>query len=69
MPRKSYSQDEIKEIVILIRLSLYNRNLSCGAGAIQRELDKLDIKPLPSASRISRILRECGLTYRRTGHY
>ena len=68
-PGESYSPDEIKDIVVLTRLSLYNQGLPCGAVIIRGELDKIGVKPLPSASYIGRILRQYGLTYRRTGHY
>ena len=64
-----YSPDELKELVILSRYSRYNRNAPCGAKAIRKELEYLDIRPLPSLSFISRVLRENGLTYRRTGIY
>ncbi len=64
-----YSQDELKEIVILIRLCRYNCGNSCGDKAIRRELQNLHIRPLPSLSFIGRVLRKEGLTYRRTGNY
>lgn len=64
-----YSPEEIRELIILTRYSLYNRSAHCGAQAIARELQRLNIQPLPSLSLIGRILREYGLTYRRTGFY
>jgi hypothetical protein len=64
-----FSPDELKEIIILTRYSLYNRNVHCGAQSIRSELRSLDIRPLPSLSFIGRILRSNGLTYRRTGFY
>jgi hypothetical protein len=64
-----YSLDELKNIIILTRYCLYNRNVHCGAHAIRCELRSLDIRPLPSLSFIGRILRSNGLTYRRTGFY
>jgi hypothetical protein len=64
-----YTPDEIKQIVILNRLSLYNHNKPCGARAIVRQLESSNIHPLPSLSLIGKILREEGLTYRRTGNY
>ncbi len=64
-----YSPDELKELIILTRFSLYNRNARCGARAIRTELRSLDIRPLPSLSFIGRVLRMNGLTYRRTGFY
>src|ERR1035438_267650 len=39
---------EIEEIVKLVRLNLYNRDLFCGAQAILWELEDLGVKPLPS---------------------
>jgi hypothetical protein len=66
------SPAEIEQIVILVRLDLYNRNLLCGAQAIRRHLEQLHdgiVTPLPSLSTINRILHRNGLTHRRTGHY
>jgi len=66
------SAAEIEEIVILVRLDLYNRGLPYGAHAIRRHLETMgdgDVSPLPSLSTIGRILRRNGLTYRRTGFY
>ena len=51
------------------RLSLYNKGLFCGDQAIQWELDEMAVRPLPSLSTISRILRRRELTHRRTGRY
>ncbi len=64
-----YSKSEIKEIVIITRLSLYNRNMACGAYAIRKVLKGLNTRPLPSVSAIGRILYRYGLTYQRTGLY
>lgn len=64
-----YSTVEIKELIILTRLSRYNRNIACGAKHIRQELKSLNIRPLPSLSFIGKVLREEGLTYRRTGIY
>ena len=63
------SSDEIEEIVVIMRLDRYNRNLPCGAKVIHQEMKTFALKPLPSLSRISNILRRQGLTHRRTGHY
>jgi transposase len=60
---------EIEEIVKMIRLDLYNRDLFCGAQAIRWEMEDLNIKPLPSIPTINRILSRNGLTHRRTGNY
>src|SRR6056297_3661441 len=63
------TKHEIEEIVKTIRLSLYNKNLFCGAQAIQWELEDLGISPIPSARTINRILHRNDLTHRRTGKY
>lgn len=60
---------EVEEAVKLVRLSLYNRGLFCGAQAIQWELNDLSVKPMPSLRTINRILDRQGLTHRRTGRY
>lgn len=60
---------EIEEIVKLVRLNLYNRDLFCGAQAILWELEDLGVKPLPSLRTINRILVRNALTHRRTGKY
>ena len=66
------SAAEIEQIVIMVRLNLYNRELPCGAQAIRRHLEHLQdgiVTPLPSLRTINRILRRNGLTHRRTGYY
>lgn len=60
---------EIEEIVKLIRLSLYNQDLFCGAQAILWEMEDLGVIPLPSIRTINRILARNELTHRRTGRY
>ena len=60
---------EIEEIVKLMRLNLYNRDLFCGAQAILWELEDLNVRPLPSPRTINRILSRNALTHRRTGKY
>jgi putative transposase len=60
---------EIEEIVKLVRLNLYNRDLFCGAQAIHWEMEELNVQPLPSIRTIDRILSRQGLTHRRTGRY
>ena len=60
---------EIEQIVILVRLSLYNRGLFCGAQAIRWELEELGVHPLASVRTIGRILARHALTHRRTGRY
>ncbi|MDP3015868.1 MAG: IS481 family transposase, partial [Deltaproteobacteria bacterium] len=60
---------EIEEIVEMVRLSLYNKDLFCGDQAIQWELEDMEVQPIPSLRTISRILRRRDLTHRRTGRY
>jgi putative transposase len=67
MPNRTPS--EVEEIVKMVRLNLYNKDLFCGAQAILWELEDLGVQPLPSLRTISRILMRNELTYRRTGRY
>lgn len=60
---------EVVEAVTLVRLSLYNQGLLCGAQNIRWELEELSVTPLPSVRTINRILAREGLTHRRTGRY
>jgi len=60
---------EIEEIVKMVRLNLYNKDLFCGAQAILWELEDLGVIPLPSLRTIGRILSRNELTHRRTGKY
>jgi hypothetical protein len=62
---KSYLED----LVTFIRLHLYNRGVPCGAQVIQRQIQELNIKPIPSVRTIGRILSRHGLTHGRTGIY
>jgi transposase InsO family protein len=66
-PRRTST--EIEQIVKLVRLSLYNQGLFCGAQAIRWEMEEMWIRPLLSLSTIERILRRHDLTHRRTGRY
>jgi hypothetical protein len=64
------TEQEIEEIVVFVRLELYNRDLPCGPKAIRERLDAFYlVKPLPSESTIARILAKRCLTHRRTGGY
>jgi putative transposase len=65
----SRTPNEIEEIVKMVRLNLYNRDLFCGAQAILWELEDLGVTPLPSLRTINRILSRNSLTHRRTGRY
>ena len=58
-----------QEVVKLIRLSLYNRGVNCGALAIRQHMQDLDEKNIPSVRTIGRILSRHGLTHGRTGLY
>jgi hypothetical protein len=60
---------EMEQIVIMIRLHLYNRGLPCGAKAIRQQMEEACETPLPSLSTINRILSRNALTHGRTGHY
>lgn len=60
---------EIEEIVVMVRLSLYNKDLPCGNRAIQRKLEEIAVQPIPTLHTISRILCRHELTHRRTGRY
>lgn len=64
-----YTWEEIKEIVKMIRLELYNQGLCCGAKAIKNKMEDDDMEPVPSESTIGRILSHNGLTYGRIGFF
>lgn len=60
--------EEVEQIVVMARLALYNRGLTCGAAAIRARLAAhYHLKPLPSVRTIGRILARNGLTNGRTG--
>jgi len=60
---------EIEQIVELVRLSLYNKDLFCGSQAILWEMQDMNVQPLPSLRTIERILCRRELTHRRIGRY
>jgi len=64
-----YNPAEIEEIVIMVRLYLYNWDIHYGAKAIHKKLQQEGIRPLPSIRTINRILSRNCLTHRRTGYY
>lgn len=66
LTRPNRTPVEIEEIVKVIRLSLYNDDLFCGAQAIRWEMEDLGVAPLRT---IARILARNDLTHRRTGRY
>ena len=64
------SPAEVEQIIIAVRLELYNRGLPCGPAALRRRLsDQYALGTLPSPRSIARILARNGLTHRRTGWY
>jgi len=64
------SAEEIEQIVVMVRLELYNRGLACGPKALRRRLgEHYAFTPLPSQRTIARILSRSGLTNGRTGFY
>jgi len=65
----THTSIEVEEIVKMIRLNLYNKDLFCGAQAIRWEMEDLGVEPLPSLRTINRILSRNELTHRRTGKY
>ena len=58
-----------QEVVKLIRLSLYNRGVNCGARVIRKHMQELGEKHILSERTIGRILSRHGLTHGRTGLY
>ncbi len=64
-----HTKKEIEELVVLIRLELYNNSQPCGRKIIQKRLDEMLVIPLPSLSTIGSVLQKRGLTYKRTGHF
>jgi len=64
------SPKEVEQIVVMVRLTLYNQGLPCGPKALRRRLDEYEmLRTLPSERTIARILSLNGLTYGRTGWY
>jgi hypothetical protein len=69
MKKIFYTRTEIEQIVVMLRLHLYNRGQPCGAKAIRLLLDHQALRPLPSISTIQRILSQNDLTHARTSFY
>ncbi|MHC4160007.1 MAG: hypothetical protein ACYSSO_13120 [Planctomycetota bacterium] len=67
--KQERTKQEIEEIVVMIRLELYNQGVPCGPQAIQRRMQQLNVRPLSSVRTIGRILARQGLTHGRTGIY
>ena len=64
------SPKEVEQIVVMVRLELYNRGLPCGPKVIRERLDEYEVlRPLPSERTIYRILVRNGLTGGRSGWY
>jgi hypothetical protein len=62
--------EEVEQIVVQVRLELYNQGLPCGPKALRKRLDEHEcLKPLPSTRTIARMLARNGLTHGRTGWY
>jgi len=64
-----WNKEEIRGFIVFVRLDLYNNGLKCGGKAIQKRMREMEIIPLPSVSKINRVLDEEWLTYKRTGYY
>jgi hypothetical protein len=67
--QKETDKGDLENLVTFIRLHLYNHGVPCGAQVIQRQIQELNIKPIPSVRTIGRILSRHGLTHGRTGIY
>ena len=64
------SPQEVEQIVIMVRLQLYNQGQPCGPRALRQRLhDHYSLKPLPAERTLARILAKNGLTHARTGYY
>ncbi len=69
MEQISRTKEEIEDVVIFVRLELYNRDLSCGPASIRKKMEEYGEVKIPSERTIARILARQGLTYQRTGWY
>lgn len=67
VPYPPLSKKEIEEIVVSVRLNLYNDGKNCGPAAISQWMNERAIVPLPSLNKIAAILRRNCLTHGRTG--
>ena len=68
--RPEQALSEIEELVVMVRLHLYNREIPCGAKAVRGHIaSHYPAVKLPSETTISGILRQQGLTKKRTGIY
>ena len=62
------NKNEIKEIIEFIYFDLYNNLLPCGARSVRKQMEVMDINPLPSVSTIYRIQSDNYLTHGRAGY-
>lgn len=70
MPRNTCGdeRDRVEQIILLVRIHLYNAGQACNAVAVRRYLiEREALRPVPSASKIGAVLREYGLTHGRLG--
>ena len=64
------SKEEIEEIVVFVRLELYNQAKPCGPKAVRDRMDQhYCVRPLPSTRTIGRIITRNGLAHGHTGWY
>jgi hypothetical protein len=62
--------EDLEGLVVMERLSCYNRGLPCGAAALRRRLrERYGERSAPSVGWIGRVLSRHGLTHGRTGRY
>jgi len=63
-------KEEMEQIVVTLRLELYNQGLQCEPKALRKRLDEHEqISPLPLERTIARILSRNGLTHGCAGLY
>ena len=62
--------EEVQQLVVMVRLELYNSGKPCGPQAIRTRLrEHYALKPLPAERTVARLLAKHGLTHARTGCY
>ena len=62
--------EEGEQIVVMVRLELYNRGLPCGPEALRRRQDEhYMLRPLPPERTIARMLSRNGVTHGRACWY
>jgi hypothetical protein len=70
VPVEPCTQQEVEQIVVLVRLELHNASVRCGPKAIRERMESFyHVVPLPSTRTVARILARNGLTYGRTDWY